>query len=171
MNTKSLVSMALLVGIGAVLHAVVPGILFIKPDLMLTMMFLAIILFPQMKNVIVLGIVTGIISGLTTTFPGGFIPNVIDKFVTAIVFYLLLVLLKKIHFSIKTIGFLTVIGTLISGTVFLGSAYMIADLPKSFFALFASAVLPAMVINAILMVIIYPIVTAILKKSNVPIEA
>ena len=40
MNTKVLVSLALLVGIGAVLHTVVPPILFgMKPDMMLTMMF------------------------------------------------------------------------------------------------------------------------------------
>lgn len=170
MNTKTLVSMALLVGIGAVLHTVVPPIFMIKPDLMLTMMFLAIILFPQMKNVIILGVVTGFISGMTTGFPGGFIPNIIDKIITAIVFYLLLVLLKKIHFSIVTIGFLTVIGTLISGIVFLGSAYLISGLPNAFLALFSAGVLPAMAVNTILMVIIYPIVSGILKKSNVQIQ-
>ncbi|NGY83348.1 hypothetical protein F6Y03_19065 [Bacillus megaterium] len=50
MNTKVLVSLALLVGIGAVLHTVVPPILFgMKPDMMLTMMFLAILLFPSVK--------------------------------------------------------------------------------------------------------------------------
>lgn len=159
--------MALLVGIGAVLHTVVPAIFMIKPDLMLTMMFLAIILFPQFKNVIILGCVTGFISGMTTGFPGGFIPNIIDKIVTAIIFYLLLVLLKKAASSIVAIGALTFIGTLISGLVFLGSAYLIAGLPDSFLALFSIGVLPATIVNTILMVVIYPIVKGILKKSNI----
>ncbi|MCG3056487.1 hypothetical protein KZ287_30420, partial [Escherichia coli] len=47
MNTKTLVSLSLLVGIGAVLHAIMPPVLFgMKPDMMLTMMFLGILLFP-----------------------------------------------------------------------------------------------------------------------------
>lgn len=171
MNTKSLVSMALLVGIGAVLHTVIPPIYGIKPDLMLTMMFLAIILFPQIKNVIILGIVTGLISAMTTGFPGGQIPNVIDKIVTAIVFYLLFMLVKKVSKSIVSIGVLTVIGTLISGIIFLGSAYLIVGLPGAFLTLFGVAVLPAMAANTIIMVIIYPIVSGILKKSNVQIQA
>ena len=51
MNTKKLVIIALLVGMGTVLHAVVPGFVFgMKPDMMLTMMFLGIILFPDFKS-------------------------------------------------------------------------------------------------------------------------
>lgn len=42
-----------------------------KPDMMLIMMFIAIILIPSLKNVTLLSIVTGILSALTTTFPGG----------------------------------------------------------------------------------------------------
>ena len=50
MNTKSLVTLSLLVGIGAVLHTVVPGFAFgMKPDLMLLMMFLGIFLLPDLR--------------------------------------------------------------------------------------------------------------------------
>ena len=69
--------MSLLVGVGAVLYIVIPGFNGgMKPDFMLTMMFISILLFPEVKSVFLLGISTGIISGLFSTFPGGFIPNV-----------------------------------------------------------------------------------------------
>lgn len=50
MNTKNLVLMALLVGVGAVLYIIIPGINGgMKPDFMLTMMFIGILLFPNVK--------------------------------------------------------------------------------------------------------------------------
>ena len=59
---------------GAVLHAVVPGFsLGMKPDMMLTMMFLGIILFPDTKSVLLLGLATGIISGINNFFSRRFI--------------------------------------------------------------------------------------------------
>jgi hypothetical protein len=167
MNTRNLVALSLLVGIGAVLHAVIPPIfLGMKPDMMLTMMFLGIILFPEIKNVLLVTIVTGIMSGLTTTFPGGLVPNIIDKPVTGILFFGLFLLLKKYRNSIVSVGVLTALGTLISGTVFLSAAYYLVGLPGPFTGLFAAVVLPATAINTITMVIIYPIVTSIFKRSS-----
>jgi hypothetical protein len=167
MNTKNLVALSLLVGIGAVLHAVVPGIfLGMKPDMMLTMMFLGIILFPDKKSVLLLGIVTGLISGVTSTFPGGLVPNIIDKFVTAFVVFGILYTLKRYSRSIITIGALTVLGTLVSGIVFLSSAYLLVGLPGPFVALFAAVVLPATVVNTIVMLILYPIATNVLKRTK-----
>ncbi|WP_077211105.1 tryptophan transporter [Bacillus dakarensis] len=167
MNTKNLVALALLVGMGAVLHAVVPGIVFgMKPDMMLTMMFLGIILFPDRKSVLLLALVTGIISGLTTTFPGGLFPNIIDKAVTAFVFFGLYLALNKFRSSIVSVGVLTAVGTLISGVVFLGSAYLIVGLPGPFAALFAGVVLPATLVNTIAMVVLYPIALTIVKRTK-----
>jgi hypothetical protein len=167
MNTKNLVALALLVGIGAVLHAVMPGIFFgMKPDMMLTMMFLGIILFPEMKSVLLLGIVTGIISGLTTTFPGGLIPNIIDKLVTSLLFFGLFVALKKFRGSVISVAILTAVGTLISGSAFLTSAYFIVGLPGPFAVLFAGVVLPAVVINTVTMIIIYPIALTVVKRTK-----
>ncbi|MFJ5622495.1 tryptophan transporter [Peribacillus loiseleuriae] len=169
MNTKVLVSLSLLMGLGAVLHLVVPGFAFgVKPDMMLTMMFLAIILFPEKKNVFLVAVAAGVISGLTTTFPGGFIPNIIDKFISAFLFYFMFLAIQKFTKSIISIGVLTAVGTIISGTVFLTSAYFLAGLPKSFLMLFSGAVLPAIVLNVIAMAIIYPIVTGLVKRSNIP---
>ena len=167
MNTKNLVALALLVGIGAVLHAVIPGIfLGMKPDMMLAMMFLGIILFPDFKSVLLLGIVTGLIAGITTTFPGGLIPNIIDKFVTSFVFFGLFLSLNKFRNNIVSVAILTAVGTIISGTAFLTSAYFIVGLPGAFTGLFAAVVLPAAVINTIAMIIIYPIALSIVKRTK-----
>jgi hypothetical protein len=167
MNTKNLVALALLVGIGAVLHAVIPGIfLGMKPDMMLAMMFLGIILFPDFKSVLLLGIVTGLISGITTTFPGGLIPNIIDKFITSFVFFGLFLSLNKFRNNIVSVAILTAVGTIISGTAFLTSAYFIVGLPGAFTGLFAAVVLPAAVINTIAMIVIYPIALSIVKRTK-----
>jgi hypothetical protein len=167
MNTKKLVAIALLIAIGTVLHAVVPGFaLGMKPDMMLTMMFLGIILFPDTKSVLLIGLVTGIISGITTSMPGGFFPNIIDKTITSFVFLGLFIACGKLKKSIITVAVLTAVGTLISGAVFLGSAYLIGVLPGGIAGMFAVAVLPAAVINTIVMIVLYPVATSILKKTS-----
>ncbi|MFB6465231.1 tryptophan transporter [Cytobacillus sp. Hz8] len=167
MKTKNLVVLALLVGMGAVLHAVVPGFfLGMKPDMMLTFMFLGIILFPDKKSVLLLGLVTGIISGLTTTFPGGLFPNIIDKFVTAFVVFGIFTALKSFQSSIIGVAILTAIGTIVSGTVFLTSALLIVGLPGPFIALFSTVVLPAAAFNTVFMIILYPIALSIVKRTK-----
>ncbi|OCA84345.1 tryptophan transporter [Bacillus sp. FJAT-27225] len=169
MNTKNLVALSLLMGIGVVLHSIIPGIgNGMKPDMMLTMMFLGILLFPDKKNVLLVGLVTGILSGLTTSFPAGLFPNIIDKFVTAFVFYLMFLGLKKYGKTVAGAGALTAVGTLVSGTVFLASAVIIAGLPgeATFMALFVGIVLPTIALNTIIMVVVYPIVQTILKRTS-----
>lgn len=167
MNTKNLVALSLLVGMGAVLHAVIPGFfLGMKPDMMLTMMFLGILLFPDKKSVLLLGIVTGLISGLTSQFPGGLIPNIIDKPITAFMFLALFLSLKKFNKSIISVAILTAVGTIISGIVFLSSAYFIVSLPGPFTILFATVVLPAAAVNTIAMIILYPIALSIVKRTK-----
>ncbi len=131
MKTKILVSLAMLLGIGAALHFIIPGFFYgMKPDMMLLMMFLAIVLFPEKKNVLVVALGCGILSALTTGFPGGQIPNIIDKLVTAFVFYFLITAFKKFSTTVMGVTVFTVICTLISGVVFLGSAYLIVWFTK-----------------------------------------
>lgn len=167
MNTKNLVALSLLVGMGAVLHAIIPPFfLGMKPDMMLTMMFLGIILFPERKSVFLLSLLTGIISGLTTTFPGGLIPNMIDKPVTAFVFFGLFIALKKYKDSLVGISILTAIGTIVSGIAFLTSAYYLVGLPGPFVGLFAAVVLPAAAFNTVAMVVLYPVALTVVKRST-----
>jgi hypothetical protein len=168
MNTKVLVTLSLLVGIGAVLHAVGPSIFTMKPDMMLTMMFLGILLFPQAKYVLLLGLSTGFISALTTTFPSGQIPNIIDKPLTAFIFFGLFLLVKQFNRKI-TVALLTFVGTMTSGFIFLTSALYLFGLPAAFLALFASVVIPAAIINTILITILYPILVNIQRRSNLAI--
>jgi hypothetical protein len=168
MNTKNLVALAVLMGMGVVLHAVVPPfVLGMKPDMMLTMMFLGIILFPDKKSVLLVGLVTGILSAMTTGFPGGQIPNIFDKLVTAFAFFGLLLVFKKFHGSVINAAVLTGIGTIISGTVFLTTAYFLVGLPGAFVGMFAGAVLPAIAFNAVFMVILFPVALSIFKRTRI----
>ncbi|MBV5121123.1 tryptophan transporter [Bacillus halotolerans] len=166
MKTKELVIMALFAAIGAALHSIIPPFLGgMKPDMMLIMMFMGILLFPRVQNVLVIGIVTGIISALSTAFPAGQIPNIIDKPVSAFLFFFLFLLVRKSQ-KTASAAVLTVIGTILSGTVFLTSALFIVGLPGGFAALFAAVVLPAAVLNTIAMIMMYPIVQTILRRSS-----
>src|SRR5699024_8510554 len=169
MNTRVLVILALFVGIGAALHAVFPPILFgMRPDMSLAMMFLGIVLFPRMKYVLVLAVATGFVSALTTTFPLGQIPNIIEKPMTAFIFFGLVLLIKdRVNPSIGA-PILTAIGTLISGSLFLSIALFIVgvNIGVGFFALFTANVLPAIVVNTIIMVVLYPVVQTIIRRSQ-----
>ncbi|AJD90658.1 tryptophan transporter [Jeotgalibacillus haloalkalitolerans] len=166
MNTRTLVALALFAGMGTALHLLIPGTLTMKPDMSLLMMFLGILLFPGVKNVLLIGLATGILSGLTTTFPGGFLPNVIDKPITAFAFYGIILLAGKFARKPAGAGVLAAVGTLISGTIFLGSAALLVGLPGPIMALALSAVVPAIVVNGLLMAVMYPVAQAIMRRSN-----
>ena len=167
MNTKNLVLMALLVGVGAALYVMIPGISGgMKPDFMLTMMFIGILLFPTMKETFLLGISTGIISGLFSTFPGGFVPNVIDKVITAFVFFAVVAAIRHLAQKMAVATVLVGLGTILSGSVFLSMAMLLTEIPIDFAVLFATVVLPAVALNAIAFIIIYPIITGLVKRSN-----
>ncbi|WP_273835731.1 tryptophan transporter [Guptibacillus sedimenti] len=169
MKTKNLVLMALLLGIGTILHAIIPGLISgMKNDMLLTMMFLGILLFPERKSVLVLGLATGVISTATTTFPGGQLANMIDKPVTAFAFFGLYLLVQRFGQSLVTVGILTAIGTMISGTIFLGAALVFTGLPggAAFTGLFLTVVLPTAAVNTIAMVLIFPVVQSILKRTS-----
>ena len=167
MNTKNLVLMALLVSVGATLYVIIPGINGgMKPDFMLTMMFVGILLFPNVKNVFLLAVTTGVLSGLFSTFPGGFFPNIIDKFITAFVFLALVMMLKKFVTKLPvTIG-LVAIGTLLSGAIFLSAAIFVIGANIPFTLLLVTVVMPAVLLNGVAFAFIYPIVITLVKRSK-----
>ncbi len=167
MNTKNLVLMALLVGVGAALYLVIPGISGgMKPDFMLTMMFIGILLFPKTSHVFLLAITTGVLSGLFSTFPAGFIPNVVDKFITAFVFFAVVLALKHFTRRLSITVALTGLGTLLSGVIFLSVAIFVLGVDVPFGALIVGVVLPAVALNAIAFFFIFPIVTQLVKRSK-----
>lgn len=170
MKTRILVILSLLVGIGAVLHAVAPPIIFgMKPDMLLAMMFLGIILFPQIKYVMLLSLVTGAVSALTTTFPMGQLANMIEKPITALVFLGLFLVVKNSVSGNIAAPVLTAIGTIVSGSLFISIGLFVlgAAIPgQGFITLFIGVVLPTVAFNTILMVVIYPVIQAIMKRSE-----
>lgn len=152
-NTKQLVSNALLLAVGFILHYVTPAIgLPMQIDFSLITMILVINLNKNnLGSCIASGAVTGIFSGLTTKFPLGLIPNIIDKITTAIVIYLLIRLLDKTTLSSKIKAIVVnAVGTLVSGMVFLASALLLVGLPAPFSLLFVTVVLPAIVVNTVI---------------------
>lgn len=168
MNTRNLVLLSLLIGIGAVLHMVVPPILFgMKPDMLLSMMFLGIVLIPRLNYVVLLSILTGIISAMTTSVPGGQIANIIDKPLTALIFFGMLLVFDKVISRNISIPLLTAMGTMISGSIFLAVAlFILGFMQGGFIPLLLTIVLPAAAINTVVMIVIYPIVQGIIKRTQ-----
>ncbi|MCG3084725.1 tryptophan transporter, partial [Anoxybacillus sp. LAT27] len=69
------------------------------------------------------------ISAMTTTFPGGQLPNMIDKIITAFVVFALATLMKAYSQTVIGASVLAAVGTVISGGVFLAAALLLVGLP------------------------------------------
>lgn len=173
-NTQKMIINALLLAIGAILHQVTPVLgLPMQPDFALSMLFVIMIINNNdYKTNIIAAIITGIFTALTTKFPGGQLPNIIDKLVTVNIMYLVLLFLNKTLDLIKLnnlkenlLVLITFpLGTLISGSTFLLSAKYISGLPADFSILFITVVIPALLINTIGGFIIYQTITISLKR-------
>ena len=151
MKTKQLTINALLLAVGFILHYVTPAIGSMQIDFSLITLVLIIAFNKNSFNTcIASGIATGIFAGLTTKFPAGLMPNILDKIVTTVTVYFLIKLLDKtsLQSRIKTVV-VYAMGTLISGITFLTSALILVGLPASFGLLFATVVIPTVVINTI----------------------
>lgn len=173
-NTKKMIINALLLAIGAILHQITPALgLPMQPDFALAMLFIIMIINNNdYKTSLIAAIITGIFTALTTKFPGGQLPNIIDKIVTVNLMYVILLSLNKIikYININNIKekLLVIIsfplGTLISGTTFLLSAQYIVGLPADFSILFVTVVIPALFINTIGGFILYEAISISLKR-------
>lgn len=167
MNLKKTVLASLLLAIGLILHYVIPGTLgMMKPDTFLAMMFIAILLCDNYKLTVMIGLASGFLTALTTTFPGGQIPNIIDKFITSHAVYFILLLMKNRFNNQAKIIILSVVGTIISGSIFLSTALALVGLPAPFSVLFIGVVLPAVAANTFLVTIAYNAITASLKRTS-----
>ena len=169
-NTKKLTLNALLLAIGLLLHQLTPVMgLPIQPDMSLIMLFTIMIINKgDYKTSLVCGIITGIFTALTTKFPGGQLPNIIDKIITVNLVYVLMFISYKLPFMKKLkektqdliVSIIILpIGTFISGISFLLSASLIVGLPGSFEALFLVAVAPAIVINLVSGVFLFKVIS------------
>ena len=152
-NTKQLVINSLLLAVGFILHYVTPTLgIPMQIDFSLITMILVINLNKNnLGSCIASGVVTGIFSGITSKFPFGLVPNILDKIMTTIFVYLLIRLLDKttLHSKIKAV-ITNAVGTLVSGIVFLASALLLVGLPAPFSLLFVTVVIPAIVVNTVI---------------------
>ena len=152
-KNKKIAINSLLLGVGLILHQIEPAIFGVKPDMTLIMLFSIMLLNKKdYKTCLICGIITGIFSAMTTTFPGGQIPNLIDKFITVNIMYMVMRIMYKIKRSDYFVcPILMIIGTMVSGYAFLYAAQLIVGLPggMSLHALFTAVVIPAVIINMI----------------------
>ncbi|SDJ43290.1 tryptophan transporter [Salimicrobium halophilum] len=167
MNTRVLVLLSLFVGIGAVLHAVMPPIFFgMRPDMLLAMMFLGILMFPKLSYVLVLSVATGFVSALTTTVPGGQIANLIEKPITGIIVFGAVLAMQKVTQERVKAAVITAAGTIISGSIFLSLVLFVIGLMEAgFIAMFLTVVLPTALLNTVLMMVLQPVAEKILRRS------
>lgn len=167
MNLRRTILTALLLAIGFVLHQITPGILGgMKFDLFLSFVFISLLLNGTFQNALLTGLLGGILTALTTTFPGGQIPNILDKVITCIVLFLILKVMGQFKDKQVFIGFFAFVGTFVSGTAFLGSALLLIGLPAPFTALFTTIVIPTSITNTFVTLIIYQVVQQALKVTG-----
>lgn len=177
-KTKKMIINALLLGIGAILHQITPALgLPMQPDFALVMLFIIMILNRgDYKISLIAGIITGIFTGMTTKFPGGQLPNMIDKIITVNLVFLIIISINKLKVlksmtenKRRIVESIIVfpIGTLISGVTFLLFANILVGLPAGFTSLFILIVLPAIVINLIVGLMIFKIISTSMKRVTV----
>ena len=85
MNTRKMITNAILIAIGAILHQVTPLLgVPMQPDFALVMLFIIMIYNNDYKTTLICGLIIGIFTALTTKTPGGQIPNILDKFIPSV---------------------------------------------------------------------------------------
>lgn len=158
---------ALLMAIGFILRQLIPGLIGgMKGDIMLSVVFVALLINRDFKNALLTGLLAGIITAMTTTFPGGQLANMIDKPITCVLVFLMIKALGKYEGNPVTVGIIGFVGTVISGSTFLMAALAISGLPAPFPTLFLTVVLPTAAVNVFMTLVIYGTVKTALKMSG-----
>lgn len=167
MNVKKMILNAILIAIGALLHQITPALgLPMQPDFAIAMLFIIILINKDYKATLISSIILGIITALTTKFPGGQLPNIIDKLIAAhVIYFIFKAMGSKVRDNIKILVALS-FGTIVSGLAFLGSASILVGLPGSFTALVTVVVLPAVIMNIIAGSILYKAIGVALKATG-----
>ena len=165
MNLKKNVLISLLLAIGVVLSQITPPFLGgMRFDFLISFMFIAIILAKDLKSTLLVGILAGILSAFVSTFPGGQIPNILEKIVVSFYIYGLVKSFKEMD-SLR-LSFTALTGTFLSGFLFLTFAKLIVGLPAPFTALIVTVVLPATILNGIGTVLLYSLVEKTMRLTN-----
>ncbi|MBZ4645242.1 MAG: hypothetical protein PWR27_400 [Petroclostridium sp.] len=167
-NLRDIILAGLLLAIGLVLHYITPATgTPVKPDFLLAMLFLCLLIFEDVSVGFVAGIAAGILSGITTSVPGGLIPNIVDKILTTALCLGIIRVSRKYISSYILSVIIPILGTLFSGFVFLATAILIKVLPSQVFVpAFLTAVIPATVGNVILISILFGALKQTTKLYN-----
>ena len=169
MNLKKMILASLFIAIGFMFRLVTPPVLFgMKPDFLLSMMFVTILLNDDYKMTLLVGGVVGVLTAATTTFPGGQVANIVDKLITCqVVFLAFRLLTNKVNGQLKVI-IISFLGTILSGCIFLTTAGLLFGLPggKSFTVLLMAVVIPASLANTIISTVFYNTVVLALKRTS-----
>lgn len=164
MKLKDRILITLLLTIGLLLHYLSPGIFFgMKMDFLLISIVVSIILIPTFENYLMVAFLGGMFSALTTSFPGGQLPNIIDKIISTYIIYRMVLLFYKNIDKKAILGLIGFIGTFVSGSIFLLSARLILGLTDIGLNLIFAVVIPTAIINSIGTIFIYSIVKRSLK--------
>lgn len=171
MKLRNNIFTTLLLAIGFILHQITPGILGgMKFDFLLIFMIVSLLLNPKFENAILTGLLAGLLSAMTTTFPGGQLPNIIDKVVTCLILFFIIKYISRIKTNPVVVGIIGGLGTFLSGIIFLGSAAFITGLPVPMKMLITTVVIPTTIINGIGTVFIYGITKKAIKLSGIALH-
>lgn len=170
MKTKKMILNAILIAIGVILHIAAPSIEFpAQPDFAIAMLFIIIVLNKDYKTTIIAGIIMGIFTAMTTKTPGGQLPNMIDKIVTCNVMFLLLKPFReRINRDIQ-MGVLLLLGTMISGVIFLSSLAILYGIEGSIITAIIVIVIPTAIINVVIGLILFKVVERAIKLTRIKI--
>lgn len=152
MKTRTITQSAILLAIGTILHLIPGFVNMVKPDFMLVCVFTIILINKDFKTAIAVGVAGGILAGITTSSPGGFVPNFIDKVVSSLFVYFgsKFVLENNIG-NLVSKGALFFLGTCLSGFIFLFLMNIAGALPEGvgIFGMFIAVVLPTAAVNIV----------------------
>jgi hypothetical protein len=167
MNTRKLTLSSILLAIGLILHYVMPPLPGgIKPDTLLSMMFIAIFVCDDYKTTIAIGGAAGILSALTTGAANGQIPNILDKLITCQIVYLMFKFAKNKLKNQLSILMVSVLGTFVSAAIFVSTLGLLAGLPASIGFIITFVVLPAVAGNILLCTLAYNVLSQSLKRTS-----
>jgi hypothetical protein len=122
------------------------------------MMFFCIFMMDSYREVLAVSLVAGVLSAMTTTFPGGQVANIVDKLITGALVYALFKALDGKVNNTARLCILAFVGTIASGSIFLMTGLAISGVPLSFMDLFTAIVLPTAALNTVFTVFLEKII-------------
>lgn len=145
---------AMLFALGMIFSSFCPPLVFgLRPDFMLITLFIMVFNIRDFKICIAASITAGLLVASTTQYPGGQIPNIIDKFVVGLVAYICFPYLNSKKGYI--FGIFVAAASLLSGLIFLLCFKIFFELPSGLLQMVLGIMLPLAIINGIIFIPVY----------------